>query len=51
MGEVVRLKEPPDPLTPQEDEGEYQSDNSDNMGESEIERARRLPLSPIQPRS
>ncbi len=57
MGEVVRSKGPkplvravgsPEPVTPPEDEGEYESDG---VGESEIERARRLPLSPIRPRS
>jgi hypothetical protein len=57
MGEVVRLKEPKPlvraagssvPVTRQEDEGEYESDG---VGESEIERARRLPLSPVRPRS
>lgn len=66
MGEVVRLKEPK-PLTRaaaasacppphREDEGKPQIENigdgaGDNVGESEIERARRLPLSPARPRS
>ena len=57
MGEVVRLKEPKPlaraagssaPVAQQEDEGEYESDG---MGESEIERARRLPLAPIRDRA
>jgi hypothetical protein len=56
MGEVVRLKEPKPlvraagssaPVTQQEEDGEY---GSDGMGESEIERARRLPLAPIRVR-
>ena len=52
MGEIVQLKEPTDPRTLQADESEYQSDGIvDNFGESEIERARRLPLSPSRPRS
>jgi hypothetical protein len=57
MGDVVQLPDPKpmaravssaDPVTRQEDEGEYESDG---MGESEIERARRLPLAPIRQRS
>jgi hypothetical protein len=57
MGEVVQLKEPKPlvraagssaPVTRQEDDPEYESDG---MGESEIERARRLPLAPIRPRA
>jgi hypothetical protein len=61
MDKDVRLKEPkplvraagsPDPVKREEDERENESDGVvDNFGESEIERARRLPLSPIRPRS
>jgi hypothetical protein len=48
------------PLPWQEDDGKHEIDNTrdgtpdntgDNFGESEIERARRLPLSPTRPRS
>jgi hypothetical protein len=57
MGEIVRLKEPKPlvraagssaPVIQQEETGEY---DGDNVSESEIERARRLPLSPAKPRS
>lgn len=36
------------PVTRQEPDGDYESDG---MGESEIERARRLPLAPIRVRT
>jgi hypothetical protein len=65
MGEVVPLKEPKPlvraagssaAITPQEDPVENGSESiddgiGDSFGESEIERARRLPLAPIRPRT
>jgi hypothetical protein len=60
MGEVDRLKEPKPlmraagssaPVRPQGDGLENEGEGvGDNFEESEIERARRLPLSPTRPR-